>query len=338
MKRIWIVLFLFLFALSACAPAATPTATAVPTAIPTTAPTAAPTATVKPTAAATSAATPSDKGNALTDGMGRKVAFTGPAKKIISLAPSNTEVLYAVGAGLQMVGRDEFSDFPEDAKKLTSVGGSMGKYNFEQIASLQPDLVLASPLNTPEQIKSLEDLKLTVYVLPNPTTLDEMFTNLVTVGGLTGHSDVAKDLATGLQTRVKRTVDALAGVKTQPKVFYELDATDPAKPYTAGANTFIDTLIKMVGGVNVGANLKGDYPQISQEVLLTENPDIILLGDAAYGTTVDSIAKRPGWAAINAVKQNKVFTFDDNTVSRPGPRLVDGLETLAKLVHPEAFK
>jgi len=131
---------------------------------------------------------------------------------------------------------------------------------------------------------------------------------------------------------------ALANVKDRPKVFYELDATDPAKPFTAGANTFIDLLITQAGGANIGANLKGDYPQVSQEELLAQNPDIILLGDAAYGTTPDKVAARPGWSIIKAVKNNQVFAVDDNLISRPDPRLLDGLETLAKLIHPEAFK
>jgi len=132
--------------------------------------------------------------------------------------------------------------------------------------------------------------------------------------------------------------DALASVKDRPKVFYELDASDPAKPYTVGANTFIDILISLAGGANIGANLKGDYPQISQEELLAQDPDIILLGDAAYGTTPDQVAARAGWSMINAVKSSRVFAVDDNLISRPGPRLVDGLEILARLIHPEAFK
>ena len=130
---------------------------------------------------------------------------------------------------------------------------------------------------------------------------------------------------------------ALAKVKDRPKVFYELDATDPAKPFTAGANTFIDLLITQAGGANIGANLKDNYPQVSQEELLAQDPDIILLGDAAYGATPDQVAARPGWSIIKAVKKNQVFAVYYNLISRPGPRLVDGLATPAKLIHPEAF-
>lgn len=287
-----------------------------------------------PAQAPTPAATPTSAGLTLTDGAGRQVKLSGPAMKIISLAPSNTEILYAIGAGSRVIGRDEFSDYPAEAKALPSVGGSMGKYNLEQIASLQPDLVLAASLNTPEEIKSLEDLKLTVFVVANPTTLDGLYANLAAVGSLTGQSAQAETLVASLKQRVQAVSDQAAKVTGTPKVFYELDGSDPSKPWTAGPGSFITTLITMAGGVNVGSSLKSDYAQISQEALITANPDVILLGDAAYNVTADQVAKRPGWDGIQAVKDNKIFTFDDNLVSRPGPRLVDGLETIFKILHP----
>lgn len=270
----------------------------------------------------------------LTDGAGRQVSLHGPVSKIISLAPSNTEILFALGAGPNVIGRDEFSDYPAEAKSLPSVGGSMGKYSLEAIASLQPDLVLAASLNTPEQVKSLEDLKLNVFVLANPTTIDGLYANLATVGTLTGHASEAGKLVDSLKQRVKVVSDAASKGTGALKVFYELDATDPSKPWTAGPGSFIDTLIKMAGGVNVAAALKSDYAQLSQEELIAANPDVILLGDAAYNVTADQVAKRAGWGGIKAVQDNKVFSFDDNLVSRPGPRLVGGLETIFKILHP----
>ncbi len=336
MKRLLFVLLTLSLLLAACAAPGIPLGGTAATLAPTSAPTAVP-PTAAPTAVPTTAPTASQPIN-LTDGMGRKVSLPAPAKKIVSMAPSNTEILFAIGAGSQVIGRDDLSDYPASVKSLPTVGGSMGKYSYEQIAALQPDLVLASSLNTPEQIKAIEDLKLNVYVLANPVELSGMYANLETVGTLTGHQADAQKLSAALQARVKAVTDALAAVKDQPKVFYELDATDPSKPYTVGANTFIDVLIRMAGGTNVGASLKGDYPQISQEELLAQNPGVILLGDGAYGVTPDQVAARPGWNKLNAVVNHQVFVFDDNTVSRPGPRLVDGLETLAKLIHPAAFK
>jgi iron complex transport system substrate-binding protein len=284
------------------------------------------------------AATPTQAAIALTDGLGRQVTLAGPAQKIVSLAPSNTEILFALGAGAQVIGRDELSDYPGEAKKVYSIGSTFNALNLEEITKLQPDLVLAAGINTPEQVKSLENLKLTVFYLANPKDLEGLYTNLETVGQLTGHQAEAKGLVNGLRKRVQAVVDTVAKATTHPKVFYELDATDPSKPWTSGPGTFIDRLITMAGGVNIGDALKSDYAQLSLEEILVQNPDIILLGDAAYGMTPDKVKERTGWAEIKAVKGGKLLTFDDNLVSRPGPRMVDGLEQIARLLHPELFK
>ena len=124
----------------------------------------------------------------------------------------------------------------------------------------------------------------------------------------------------------------------RPTVFYELDATDPQNPYTVGAGTFIDTIITMSGGFNIGQTLEGAYAPISSEEVITQNPEIILLADAPYGVTPDTVAARSGWDVITAIQNNAIFEFDPFLVSVPGPRLVDGLETMAKLLHPESFE
>lgn len=289
-------------------------------------------------ASACGSAVPTAATVTLTDGLGRTVDLSAPAQRIVSLAPSNTEILFAIGAGAQVVGRDDFSDFPEDAKKLPAVGGSMGNYNFETIASLKPDLVLAAEINTPEQVKALEDLGIKVYYLSNPKSLDDLYANLRTVGSLSGHDKEANELADQLAARVKKVQETLANNTVKPTVFYELDGSEPAKPWTTGAGTFLSQLMVMAGGVNVGDKMEGQYGQMSLEVILAENPDVILLGDAAYGTTAEQVKTRAGWEGLKAVKDNQILTFDDNLVSRPGPRLVDGLETLAKLLHPDLFK
>lgn len=269
-----------------------------------------------------------------TDGLNRSVKLQGTPQRIVSLAPSNTEILFAVGAGKQVVGRDSFSDYPPEAKSLKNIGGSMGNYDTEAIVALHPDLVLAGEINTPELVNSLQQLGLTVYYLPNPTTLEGMFTNLETVGQLTGHSSAAVTLVNSLKKRVAAVDAKILPLNYAPTVYYELDATDPTKPYTAGPGTFVDLLISRAGGVNVGKSLTSQWAQISLEQLVVSNPSIIILGDSAYGITPDSVKQRPGWGGLAAVKNGQVYPFDDNLVSRPGPRLVDGLEALAKLMHP----
>lgn len=273
-----------------------------------------------------------------TDGLGREVKLNGPAQRVVSLAPSNTEILFAVGAGKQVVGRDEFADFPEEAKSIQSVGGSMGEYSTEAIVALKPDLVLAAEINPPELVKQLEDLGLTVYYLKNPLRLEEMYKNLEIVGQLTGH-DVTK-LVDSLKARVAAVDEKVKTVTEKPVVFYEIDATDATKPYTYGPGTFGDLLITRAGGVNLAtaAGITDPYPQVSLEQVVATDPNLIVLGDSMWGISAEAVKARAGWDVLEAVKNDQIFPFDDNLVSRPGPRLVDGLEQLAKLLHPDLFQ
>lgn len=298
----------------------------------------APTATSLPATSTALPPTPTAAAITLTDGLGRSLTLPGPASRVVSLAPSNTEILFAVGAGSQVVGRDTLSDYPSQAKSVPDIGGSMGNYDTEAILALHPDLVLAAGINPPNLVASLEKLGLQVYYLKNPVTLDEMYANLETVGQLTGQTGQAAALVSSLQARVSAVDAKVATAVSHPTVYYELDGTDPSKPYTSGGGTFVDLLIQRAGGVNVFSKLNDQWPQVSLEQLLVENPQIILLGDSAYGETPDKVIARTGWGSLQAIKNNQVFPFDDNLVSRPGPRLVDGLEALARLIHPELFK
>jgi iron complex transport system substrate-binding protein len=298
---IWLLGLALMLLISACAPAVTPTL--VPTASPTNQPTAAPLM--------------------LTDGLSHTIQLAAPPQRIISLAPSNTEAL---------------SDYPAEAARVTSIGSTYDKLNTEAIVALKPDLILAAEITNPDQVKTLQGLGLTVYWLPNPKTYDDLYQNINTVGQITGQIDGAQKLIDALKTRFATVIDKVKGAATRPTVFYEVDGTDPTKPWTSGPGTFLDTVITLAGGQNVGRVLKDPFGQISSEELIKQNPDIIILGDTLYGVTIDSISQRAGWKSIAAVKNKAIYSFDDNLVSRPGPRLLDGLEQMAKLLHPELFK
>jgi iron complex transport system substrate-binding protein len=275
----------------------------------------------------------------LTDGLGRPLQFDQPAQRIVSIAPSNTEIIFSVGAGSQVVGRDEFSDYPEQAKQLPSVGGGYGALDMETLVALKPDLVLASQLTPAEQVQAIEKLGLKVYLLANPQDLEGMYENLLIVGKITGTQAEAQRLVDQLRSRVTAVDEKIVKAEQRPLVFYELDSTDPNAPWTAGPGSFIDTLVARSGGANLGARLKDAYAQISVEQLLVEDPDIIIIGDYTWGgVTVGNVMARESWAGLDALEQGKVYIFDDNLVSRPGPRMVDGLEEMAKLLHPELFK
>lgn len=279
---------------------------------------------------------PAAEGLTFTDGLGREVTLSAPAKRVVSLAPSNTEVLFAVGAGEQIVGRDEFSDYPAEAAAIDSVGGSMGEYSAEAIVALEPDLVLAAEINTPELVNQLESLGVTVYYLSNPHTLEEMYTNLEIVAALTGHD--ATELIDSLKARVAAVDEKIASTSERPSVFYEIDGSDSAKPYSYGPDTFGNLLIERAGGFNIGSEATDPYPQISLEQIVVADPSIIILGDSMWGVTSEAVIAREGWSTIAAVKSSQIFPIDDNLISRPGPRLVDGLEALAKILHPGLFE
>lgn len=274
----------------------------------------------------------------LIDGLGREVHLDAPAQRVISLAPSNTELLFAVGAGEQTVGRDAYSDYPAEAATVTDIGDTYSGLNSEVIVGLEPDLVLAAEITPTEQVQELEDLGLTVYWLANPTTLDGLYENIAIIGQLTGNEEAASAVVADLRARAAAVAAALEGIEERPTVFYELDGFDPANPWTAGDGTFIDLLIEAAGGVNIGAVMDVQYGQLSVEELLLQDPDVIILGDAAFGVTPELVAERAGWGELSAVQNGQVFPFDDNLASRPGPRLIEGLEILAQLLHPEAFE
>jgi iron complex transport system substrate-binding protein len=275
----------------------------------------------------------------LPDGFGHTITLQQPAQRVVSLAPSSTEILFAIGAGPQVVGRDSFSDYPAEAKNVADIGGGFSALNMEIILSKKPDLMLAAPLTPSEQIADLQKAGLVVYVVPNPKTFDDLYANLENVAKLTGREKEAASLIDSLKGRVEAVTSKTADVAQRPLVYYELDATDPSAPFTSGPDTFVNLVITSAGGENFGANLKGEWVQVSVEELLAKQPDMVVLGDNTYGNvTPEQVKARPGWEALNAIKQNKIFIFDDNLVSRPGPRLVDGLEAMAKLLHPELFK
>ena len=278
-------------------------------------------------------------GISVTDGLGRVVTLAAPASRIVSLAPSNTEALFTLGVGDRLIGRDEFSDYPPEALEVTSIGSLYPSVNTEAVVALEPDLVLAAGITNPEDVERLAELGLTVYSTRINSSLDDIYTDLLDIGALTGRAAEAEALVDSLKARVAAVTSATSAVAEKPVVFYEIDATEPSKPWTSGPNSFIGQLIGMAGGVNAGDIASDQYAQLSLEQLVAQDPGVIILGSSTYGgQTPELVAARTGWETISAVQNGAVYTFDDNLVSRPGPRVVDGLEQLARLIHPELFE
>jgi len=269
----------------------------------------------------------------VTDDAGRQVTLKGLPTRIVSLAPSNTEVLYALGLGDRVVGVTEYCDYPPEAKQKPKIGG-FANIDLEKVIGLDPDLVLATNIHAGAVVSELQKRGVTVVVV-EPKNVDDVLAKIAFVGKLTGKSDNATRLTAQLKNRIDAVTAKVTAAKTKPRVFYEIDKS----LYTVGPGSFIDDMITKAGGLNIAADAKGAYTQLSPEAIIAKDPQVILLGDINFGESPESVKARPGWANISAVKNGRVIPIaDENIVSRPGPRIVEGLELIARALYPELFK
>lgn len=279
---------------------------------------------------------PVDETLTLIDGLDREVELPGPAQRILSMAPNNTEILFAIGAGDQVIGRDELSDFPPEAIEVPSIGSTYGELNTEAIVALEPDLVLAADITSPEQIQAIEGLGLQLFMLPNPMSFGDLFENIRVVGQLTGHESEAFALTVDLEARVQSVIERVSDVEKET-VYFEVDGTDASAPWTVGAATFQDMMINLAGGENIAASIEG-WAQINLEELVVQDPAVMLFSSGLWvPTTIESVSERAGWAEISAVVNGRVYAIDTNWVDRTGPRLVDAFESIAVAIHPDLF-
>ncbi len=244
---------------------------------------------------------------------------------IVSLSPTATEMLFAIGAGSQVVAVDEFSYYPEEAP-LTDLSGYTP--NIEAIAGYAPDLVVVAD-DIDGVIGSLEGLGIPVLQLPAVANLDEVYTQIELVGLASGHSAEATALARAMATSIEDLVAATPRPETPLTFMHEVDAN----LYTASSASFIGQIYSLIGLVNIADAVDSvesfGFPQLSEEYVIQADPDIIFLADAAYGESAETVAARPGWSELTAVKNGLVIPIDADISSRWGPRLVDFFEVVS---------
>ena len=273
---------------------------------------------------------------AVVDDHHTRVTLVGPAHRIVALAPNVVEILYAIGMGSRVVAVSQGTDYPAAATHKPVVVTYNGGANLEKIVALHPDLLVAAGIDA-AYLPKLRSLHLPIVIL-DPATIDGILHDVTLAGAVTGANAAAGALLARLHARIDAVTRRIARhAISHPRVYYEYDF-EKTGGYTYGLHSFGDALITMAGGDNVGHIGLGPYPLLSPEQIIGSNPQVIVLGDAAYGVSAASVAQRPGFSAILAVKRHNVFPFNDTLVSRPGPRIVDGLEALAHLLHPEAFR
>lgn len=268
----------------------------------------------------------------IVDDYGRTVKLTGTAERIISVSPTPTEMLFAIGAGSHVVGVDDYSDYPAEAANLTKVGSY--SLNLEVIISLDPDLIVCSDLVPRAQLDQLATQHGIPYFIFATRTMEDVYKDIRLAGGLTAHTTEADALVTELQTRVNAVTNkTLAAGVSQPRVYIEYYPL-----WTYGPGSFGDDLIRLAGGKNIASNASSEYPELTSEFIIAQDPDVIVFTIGPMTTTTGAeIASRSGWNAISAVENDEIYSLDDNLLSRYGPRIVDGLEQLAEIVHPELF-
>jgi iron complex transport system substrate-binding protein len=269
---------------------------------------------------------------------GKPLAIAAAPKHIVSLSPAATEIIYALGAQSSLVAVDKNADYPDDARNFAPKVDAY-EPNIEAITGLAPDLVIVAS-DTGGIVAKLDELKIPVLFVDIDTsvkTVDDVMAQITLMGKITGTTDKASALVASLNARVKKVKDAVADVPatSSMKVYHELDSTF----YSASDGTFVGDLYRLLKVRNVAGDGNGvAYPQLTQEAIIAANPSVIVLADEEFGVTVDSVKSRPGWSAIDAVKNDKIVALNASVISRPGPRIVDALETLAKAIYPERFK
>jgi iron complex transport system substrate-binding protein len=269
----------------------------------------------------------------LTDDEGTKVEIAAEPATIVSLTPAATETLFALGVGDRIVGKaEDFFVFPPEAAGIPDVA-RFNEVDIEKITSLEPDVVIAGGnfFTPPEAISRMRELGMTVVVVYAPT-VQKVFDDIALIGDVAGRSEEADEIV----ERMKAEFDAVAAAvkdAPRPRVFYELDATGAI--YGPADDSFLAEMIELAGAdpITTGSPDKFD---ISVERLIEADPELILLADAPFGMTPEQVKARPGWNVMTAVQTGDIRPIDDQTITRPGPRLSQGLRLLATTIHPEA--
>ncbi|MFJ8514764.1 ABC transporter substrate-binding protein [Lysinibacillus xylanilyticus] len=271
----------------------------------------------------------------ITDATGKDITLEAPPEKIVSLIPSNTEILFGLGLNDEIVGVTDNDDYPAEATKKDKVGGM--DYNVEKIIALSPDIVFAHASgmgNSKGAIEQLEAAGVKVFVVADAKNFNETYTTIEQLGQATGKLEEAKKIVVNMKAKVKEIETKLDGVEPK-KVFVE--SSDEPQIYTTGKGTFMNEMLEMIHAENVAADVN-DWYQIDAEQIITKNPDVIVVAYNYVPDILKKIPQRAGFETITAVKNKAIVQVDENITSRQGPRLADGLEELAKAVYPEAFK
>lgn len=280
---------------------------------------------------------PASGGRTLTDDFGREVYLSSPPQRIVSLAPANTEILFALGLGDNVVGVTDYCNYPAEALAVEKVGG-YSSVNIEKVMQAKPDLVVASFGNTEEVIAHLESLGVTILAL-NPASIRDVQANILLVGEATWTDDEAASVVSDMQTRIDGVKEAVACADTTPSVVHMV-WNDPI--WVSGSGSFQDEMFSIAGATNAFSSVDG-WEIVSMEEFIVNDPDVIIvnsgsgMGGGRYDMLYQYITEESRFQGLNAVQEGRVYVVDSDTIDRGGPRIVDSLEVVARDIHPECF-
>lgn len=272
-------------------------------------------------------------GVTVVDDEGTSVTVPVNPQRIISLSPANTEIVFALGAGDRLLGGTDFDDFPADeVARLTHVATFNGVL-MEQVVALEPDLVLAAGnfFTPPADIDRMRELGYPVVVV-YAETVAGVLTDIELIGEAIGEGDAARDLTASMQAQIDQVTAAVAAIDHRPRTFYQI-GSEP-EIYAPAPGSFVADMVSLAGGEPITTNDPNVFA-IPVEQLVAADPEVIVVGDALYGICPAAVVARPGWNVMTAVKEGDVRAIDDTVVTRPGPRLAQGLANLARALHPE---
>ncbi len=269
----------------------------------------------------------------VTDATDNELTFEKKAEKIVSVLPSNTEIAFALGLDDEIIGVTSLDNYPKEATEKETIGDF--QINVEKVISLEPDLVLADESVDEDALDQIRDADIQVLVVKTAENFDEVYDAIHLIGEVTGTTEQADKIESDMEEKLASLSDKVAEIEEPKSVYVEISPAP--ETYTAGKNTFINTILEKINAENSAGDLEG-WPQVNEEAVIEMDPDIII---TTYGSYVEDpikeITDRKAWSDLTAVKNKEIYDVNEDLVSRPGPRLVEGAEELAKAIYPDLF-
>lgn len=279
--------------------------------------------------------TASDAPYTVTDDRGEELEFEQAPETIVSLIPSNTEIVFALDAGDQLVGVTDYDNYPEAAQDIERVSDSV-EFNAEKIIQLDPDVVLAySTGETPPALSQLEDADIPVFVIESATSFDEVYGDIEQIASVLAKEEKGAEVIEGIQTQIEDVQERLAAVEEQKEVYVEISPSPEI--YTTGKSTFMQEILDHAQVTNAFEDLEG-WPSISEEEVITRDPEVILTTVSYVEDAVGDIEARDSWSAVEAIENDEVHFIDSDITSRPGPRIGEAVQLVAETVYPELME